>query len=77
MPDAVQKQQAISILGEMGYYVLEDSEELVLLLDPKAPARPVMFDFSKGSIPWPEAKETLENEGINPEAFYSHLEAMG
>lgn len=77
MPTAVSKAQVLSILREMGYQALVDTEEIALLLDPNAPGRPVGFDFSRGPLSWDDVKETLENEGINSDAFYSHFEAMG
>ena len=71
----VSREQADSALSQLGYQAKNEEGGLVYYTD-ETSSIPLLFDFSKGPIPWTDFKRTLEAEGVNSEAFWAFIESM-
>lgn len=75
-PEDITKEQADYALSKLGYnHIVVGSDSLVMYQDPAAddPSYPIVLDFSRGSIPWPDVMLALERAGIDPEQFQASL----
>jgi len=75
LPDAIDEALAQQILLQLGYTLRVSRIGIHYYAD--APnVRPLIFDFGLGFIPLADFVRTLENEGVNLDAFYAILEAI-
>ena len=63
------------VLRELGYELKVERAGIRYYAD-QHNVRPLIFDFSRGSVPIADFVLALENDGVNLETFYVALEAI-
>ena len=75
MPEPISRSEAIATLLRLGYEVLVEEGDFVILFDPNYPMRPLAFNFSQGEIDWDDVRKLLEYEGVDVARFLAELES--
>ena len=75
MPEPISRDQAVLTLLRLGYEILAEEGNFIMLADPAYPARPLMFDFNRRFIPWEDFRWKLEFEGVDVSRFLAELES--
>lgn len=74
-PSTLSEGEITRALRELGYSdIIADDDGLVYYKHPEIPVGYLLFDFSKGPIPWPSVAQDLEDAGVNVDAFVVYLE---
>ena len=77
-PDKIALADMTLALGQMGYTIViegaDDFQGLVFYRHPDIPTGYLLFDFRNGSIEWDIIESSLEQEGINVDAFCAYLQ---
>lgn len=74
-PSALSEGEITRALRELGYSdTVADGDGLVYYKHPEIPVGYLVFDFSKGPIPWSLVAQDLEDAGVNVDAFVVYLE---
>ena len=77
MPRPINRSEAIHTLLRLGYEIVAEEGNFVMLYDPDYPARQLKLDFGRGAIPWEDFQGQLEYEGVNVAVFLAELESAG
>ena len=74
-PSTLSEGEITRALRELGYSAIAGTGDgLVYYKHPEIPVGYLMFDFSKGPIPWSLVAQDLEEAGVNLDAFVVYLE---
>ena len=74
-PNALTEGDITRTLREMGYTIrTEGPDGLVYYKHPEIPVGYLVFDFSRGPIPWSLVEQDLEESGVNIDAFVVYLD---
>lgn len=74
-PSALSEGEITRALRELGYRdIVAEGDGLVYYKHPEIPVGYLVFDFSKGPIPWSLVAQDLEEAGVNVDAFVVYLE---
>lgn len=74
-PSTLSEGEITRALRELGYSAIAGTGDgSVYYKHPEIPGGYLLFDFSKGPIPWPLVAQDLEDAGVNLDAFVVYLE---
>ena len=74
-PNALTEGDITRTLREMGYTIRDERPDgLVYYEHPEIPVGYLVFDFSRGPIPWNLVEQDLEESGVNIDAFVVYLD---
>lgn len=74
-PSVISEGEITRSLRELGYSdIATTGDGMVCYKHPEIPVGYLLFDFSKGPILWTLVTQTLEEAGVNVDAFVVYLE---